>query len=117
MPDLSTPIPPLRRVRRVLVLAALCALALFLRVRSIDYGLPHREVYDEVYFQVDLGLVREGSPEARAHELYGTYPQLVVRIASWLAPDPVEPRPAPLERHLELASRDLVLMRAIAAAC
>ena len=101
-------------MKRLLLLAALWALAFAIRLPGIGFLLPHLpEPDDHIVRQVELlALPRE---EALADRSYGKYPHLIAHLARLLPPiEPAEPSAA-LGEHLQRAAAPYVRVRWIVA--
>jgi hypothetical protein len=99
----------------LLALLALTAFGGWLRLRTVSFGLPARQNYDEKYMFDELEMLRSAKPDVRADPAFGIYPLLLPRLVFACGAPSAEPRAQSLADELERASRDLRLLRTFAA--
>lgn len=107
---------PVNRTYTIAGVLALCALSFVLRLRGIEFLLPHMTPPDSHHIVRQVELLR-GPSEGRLADInYGKYPHLVARVIA-LLPEPGDTRPPPadLEGHLRRASEPFLRARSTVA--
>src|SRR5690349_17334332 len=94
-----------RRLAEAAVLAAIVLAGLWLRLAGIGYLLPSVMNRDGMVLLRQVEVLR-GGPRSIDGDAwrYGFYPHLMARLGTLLPEEPPARGPAPLARHLELAS-------------
>lgn len=96
-----------------LALAALVAAALGLRLRGLDFGLPHVTYRDGMVLYTQVKEMRTGDVSLRDAEFWGYYPQVTARVATLFPDDSFEPQTRALDLEATLArhSRSWIVAR------
>jgi Dolichyl-phosphate-mannose-protein mannosyltransferase len=99
----------------LVALLALVVLGALLRLPVADFCLPQLSHYDEFWCLKALQAMRDDPATAASTPYYNVYPHFMTWIGWLIVPTPVVPVPGDLAQHLVAASRDLWILRLIAA--